>query len=91
VSPQVSHLVGRRTVSLRIQNNIKMDENARREAAAQFRNSAATIGWFDADDGVLLLRTGVADEVLVSSLCGEKGTSSHQLLYSMDLQGEFYT
>lgn len=68
-----------------------MEEYVRREAAAHFRNIAATIGWFDADDGVLLLRTGVADEVLVSSLCGEEGTSSHELLYSMDLQGEFQT
>lgn len=71
-------------------NCINMDINTRREAALQFRESAALIGLFDAEDGVLLLRTAVVNEVLVSSLCSEESTSTTEILYSMDLQGEFF-
>ncbi len=56
-------------------------------AAIDFVKSAASSGWFEADEGVLLLRTGLANEVLVSSLRAEAGSSEASQFYEMDLQG----
>lgn len=68
-------------------NCINMRTNSDLSYAAEFVESAALSGWFDADEGVLLLRTGLADELLVSSLCAEAGSSDADQFYGIDLQG----
>lgn len=64
-----------------------MGTNSELQRATKFVESAAKIGWFSAYDGVLLLRTSLAGEVLVSSLCQEEGTSNQDLIRRMDMQG----